>query len=92
MHFSRRERTFLLGVGVVACLLGALAGFSSLTDELHLQSCGGVLDEDVPAVMWHNTWTTGLAFAEIALIAFLALGLVPIGIRRLVSRGVARDA
>jgi hypothetical protein len=90
MSFSRRERAFLLGVGALCCLLGAFAGFASLTDELHLESCGGVLDEDAPAVMWHNTWTTGLAFAEIALIAFVVLGFVPIGVRRLVSKWVAR--
>jgi hypothetical protein len=85
MHMSRRERT-LIGVCVVACLVGALAGFASLTDELHLQSCGGVLDEDVPAVKWHNTWTTGLAFAEVAVIALVVLGVVPIGVRRLFSK------
>ena len=92
MHFSRRERTLLFGVFVVSCALGGLAGYAALTDELHLQSCGGVLDEDVPTVMWHNTWTTGIAFSEFALIAFFALGIVPVILRRLFSKGAARDA
>jgi hypothetical protein len=86
MRISRRERTFLIGVCVVSSLVGTLAGVASLTDELHLQACGGVLDEDVPAVMWHNTWTTGLAFAEITVIGLVALGVVPIGLRRLFSK------
>jgi hypothetical protein len=90
MHFSRLEWTFLFGVCVLSCLLGALAGFASLTDQLHLQSCGGVLDEDVPAVMWHNTWTTGLTFAEVALITFVALGGVPMSLQRLLIHGARR--
>ena len=86
MHFSRRERAFLTGVFVVSCLLGGLAGYAALTDELHLQSCGGVLDEDVQTVMWHNTWTTGITFLGFALIAFFTVGIVPVILRRLLSK------
>lgn len=92
MHLTRRERAFLLGVFVVSCLLGGLTGFAALTDELHLQSCGGVLDEDVPTVMWNNAWITGIAFSEFALIPFFALGIAPVILRRLFSKGAARDA
>jgi type III secretory pathway component EscT len=92
MHFSRPERTFLLAVCVVSCLLGTFAGFFSLTDELHLQSCGVVLDEDVAAVMWRNTWITGLVFVEVALVVFVALGAMPMVLRRLLAKEAARDA
>ena len=76
---------------MIACFLGAFAGYFVLSDELEHQFHGGVLDEDVSRVMWLNIWATALAFAKVALITIVVLGVVPIGLRRFFARG-ARDA
>jgi hypothetical protein len=87
MHLVPREKKFLVGACLIACFLGASAGYIVLSDELEHQFHGGVLDEDVSMVMRHNIWTSVLAFAEVAFAAVIVLGVVPIWLRRFLSRG-----
>jgi len=87
MHLARREKHFFVGACVIACLLGAFAGYIALWDELEHQFHGGVLDEDVSRVMWNNIWTTAFAFAKVTLITVVVIGVAPIGLRRLLAQG-----
>jgi hypothetical protein len=86
MRFSRLEKWVIATTGVVACLVGALAGHGALTRALEDQFHGGVLDEDKVAVMWLNARETAVAFVEFASVSWVVLGLLPIGVYRLVAR------
>lgn len=85
MRLSRREKQALLVAGVIACLLGALAGYSALCRELEMQFHGGVLDEDRARVMWQNARVTALAFGGVAAGAWLVMALAVIGVFRLLA-------
>jgi hypothetical protein len=89
MHLARREKQFFVGVCAVAFALGTFAGYIVLMDELGHQFHGGVLDEDASTVMWHNAWTTAIAFVQVASLTAVVIGVVPIGLRRFFSKGGA---
>jgi ABC-type Fe3+ transport system permease subunit len=82
VELARHEKQLLLLACIAACVFGAFAGYVVLAGELEHQFHGGVLDEDKSAVMWHNILHTVLAFAEVALITIVALGVIPIWVRR----------
>jgi hypothetical protein len=86
MHPSRREKQWMVVVGLMACLMGAFAGYLALQPELEAQFHGGVLDEDRAWVLWHNIRVAAVAFAVLASAAFAALGLLPILLHRLMRR------
>lgn len=76
----------MAAAGLVACLLGAFAGYLALQPELEAQFHGGVLDEDRAWVLWHNIQVAAMAFAAVGLAAFAALGLLPVGLYRRLRR------
>ncbi|HET6804419.1 MAG TPA: hypothetical protein VFH59_03125 [Frateuria sp.] len=86
MRLSRPEKWVIAIAGVVACLAGALAGYGTLTRALEDQFHGGVLEEDKVAVMWLNARETAAAFAVVASVLWVALGLLPVGVYRLLAR------
>lgn len=85
MRLSRLEKRVIVAAGVLACLAGAFAGYGALSTALEDQFHGGVLDEDRVSVMWQNAWGTVAAFAKVASIAWVALGLLPVGLSRLLK-------
>jgi hypothetical protein len=86
MRLSRSEKRVIVVAGVIACLLGAFAGYGALSVALEDQFHGGVLEEDRVSVMWLNAWETVAAFAKVASIAGVALGLLSVGSYRLFCR------
>jgi hypothetical protein len=86
MRLSRSETWVLVVAGVIACLLGAFAGYGALSVALEDQFHGGVLEEDRVSVMWLNARETVVAFAKVASIAWVALGLLSVGSYRLLCR------
>ncbi|MEI7037217.1 hypothetical protein [Fulvimonas yonginensis] len=86
MRLSRIEKQVIVAAGVVACLIGALAGYGALSRALEDQFHGGVLDEDRVGVLWRNAWDTLAAFIEAATVAWSALGFLPVGLSRLLFR------
>jgi hypothetical protein len=86
MHLTHREKQWIAAAGLVACLLGAFAGYLALQPELEAQFHGGVLDEDRAWVFWHNIRVTAAAFAAVVAASFAVLGLAPIVLHRLLVR------
>lgn len=84
MRLTRVEKQLLIAACVAACLLGGFAGYLAYTLEEEHQFHGGVLEEDAAQAMWHLISAAVVAFAQIGVLAFLIIGVVPLSLRRFV--------
>ena len=82
---TRAERALLIAAVAVACLVGGLAAFVAYQDEAEAQFHGGVLPEDAAAANFALVWEPSSAFARWGLGIFLAVGIAPIGLTRLIK-------
>lgn len=85
MRLSHIEKRVIVSAGVLACVIGVFAGYGALSRLLEDQFHGGVLAQDRTSVMWWNAFHAVAAFAKAGVIAWIALGLVPVLLHRVFS-------
>jgi ABC-type multidrug transport system fused ATPase/permease subunit len=85
VHLTSGEKRLLVAACVAALVLGAFAGYVAYALEEEHQFHGGVLEEDATQAMWHLRWAAAEAFAQVGVLAFLVIAVVPLSLRRLLS-------
>lgn len=83
---TRSERRLLLAACAAACVLGVIGGYWAYMDVEEHYFHGGILKEDAAHAIWHPFRAAGMAFVQLASVAFLFLGGVLIGLRRFMRK------
>lgn len=83
MYLTRSERRLVLAACAAACVVGVVAGYWTYMEVEEFHFHGGILKEDAAHATWHPIRAAGIAFAQVAFITFLGVGIVPIWLQRL---------